>query len=149
MQGGLWFMCCSLPSCTNPTRYWTPSVPFPPLAPRLPQFTQTVNEVHKTTRLVSAIVDIQQCTPSKVYNNVKHTGSLTATCSPLKNSPLNCHLISGLCEPKTSRNNMQQELKHADKMNKIKIYRSLKIVVQMLHSACLMRWLNAEFCLFL
>lgn len=55
------------------------------LAPWLPQLTQTVNEVHKTTRLVSAIVDIQQCTPSKKEYISKHTGSLTANCSSRQN----------------------------------------------------------------
>lgn len=64
-----------------------------PLAPWLPQLAQTVNEVHKTTRLVSAIVDIQQCTPSK---KKRRSGSLTATCPSLytKSSQMLSHFRS-------------------------------------------------------
>lgn len=70
------------------------------LAPWLPQLTQTVNEVHKTTRLVSAIVDIQQCTPSKKNKtqNIKTHRKSDCNLSPCaeKSSQLLSHFRSPL-----------------------------------------------------
>lgn len=90
-----------------------PLFPFPvsPLTPTVN--TNCERGTRTATRLVGAIVDIQQCTPSKSHDAKMKQEETATSCPPMK-SPLEWRFISGNKDPQTALRGCTRDISAKD-----------------------------------